>query len=60
MAMLCMPCRDRWPLPGRKVKNALRLFLWAMTPLMIATNIAMVAMPRIQRARLRGRPQSSK
>ncbi len=57
---LCASSQERWPFQGRKVKKSLKIFLWVITPLTIATSMTIVAMPTIQRAAKRGRPYSSK
>ena len=57
---LCASSHERCPLPGRKVKKSLKIFLWVMTPLMMATNMSKVAIPTIQRAHMRGKPYNSK
>ena len=53
---LCASNQERCPLPERKVKKSLKIFLWVMMPLIIATNMNMVAMPTIQRDQIRGIP----
>lgn len=46
--------QERCPLRGRNVKKSVKIFLCVMTPLMMATNISMVAKPTIQRPQIRG------
>lgn len=57
---LWLSSQERWPLPGRKVKKSLKIFLWVITPLTIATSMNMVATQISQRAQIRGTPYSSK
>jgi len=57
---LCPSSHERCPLPGRNVKKSLKIFLWVITPLTMATSMNSVAAPTSQRAQMRGMPYSSK
>ncbi|MCY1188057.1 hypothetical protein D9M73_291120 [compost metagenome] len=35
--------QERWPLPGRKVKNSLKIFLWVMIPVTSPSNMMKAA-----------------
>ena len=46
---LCASSQERWPLPPRKVKKSVKIFLCVMTPLTMATSMNIAQSPAIQR-----------
>ena len=52
---LCASSQERWPLPQRKVKKSMKIFLCVITPLTMATSMNIAAAPASQRPQSTGR-----
>ena len=51
---LCASSQERWPLPPRKVKKSIKIFLCVITPLTMATSMNMAQKLASQRAQSTG------